>query len=364
MKPHKELINILKSAIANDAADIILKANCKPMFLIRGEAVAMAQFPEYDSEAVKDMLFSVLKPHQIKKFETELEQDISLDIPELARFRVNLFYEQGRVGSVMRAISNDILTFESLALHPILKQMVMEKEGLILVTGPTGSGKTTTLASMIDYVNQLKPGHIVTIEDPIEVIYKNKKAVITQREIGQDTTSFFMGLRAALRQAPSIILIGEMRDRETIEAALKAAETGHLVLSTLHTIDSVQTIYRILNAFPPNEQGPILNQLSSVLKGCIAQRLIPRSDRPERLAILDIMVVTSTVKEAIAKGEIDQIYEFVRKGAFDGMQSTNQALLNAYRSGMITDELALNYSPSPNEMLQLIRSVAREELTK
>lgn len=351
---------ILRAAVAKDTSDILLKAACHPTFLIRGQTVQDPEFPVLQSEDVRRLIYSILDDEQIAAFETHLDFDLSFEIPELSRFRVNLFHEKGQPGCVMRAIKSDgIRSAEQLGLPPALRQLVMEKQGLILVTGPTGSGKTTTLAAMIDYANAWKDGHIVTIEDPIEVMYTNRRSVITQREVGNDTKSFSQALRAALRQAPTIILIGEMRDRETIEAALKAAETGHLVLSTLHTNDSVQTINRILNAFPPQEQDPIRVQLANVLKACIAQRLAPRADKPERRLVLDILINTGTAKEAILKGQIDELYEIVKTGAFDGMQSTQQALLDGYRQGIFSAETCLAYSNSPNEMMQLLRSAAR-----
>jgi twitching motility protein PilT len=354
------LNEILQVAVDKDTSDILIKANCHPTFLIRGKAVLETSFPVLSGAEVRRILYSILTPEQIKIFEADLDFDLSFEIPGVSRFRVNLFHEKGEIGTVMRAIKSDgIRTTEMLGLPPVLRKLVVEKQGLILVTGPTGSGKTTTLAAMLDYANAWKDGHIVTIEDPIEVMYTNKRSVITQREVGNDTKSFSQALRAALRQAPTIILIGEMRDRETIESALKAAETGHLVLSTLHTNDSVQTINRILNAFPPQEQEPIRIQLANVLKACIAQRLAPRADKPERRIVLDLLINTATAKEAMLKNKIDDLYEVVRNGAFDGMQSTQQALLEGYRQGMFSAETCIAYSNSPNEMMQLLRSAAR-----
>jgi twitching motility protein PilT len=354
------LQEILKVAVEKDTSDILIKAECHPTFLIRGKTVLETSFPVLSGEDCRKILFAIMNPEQIAAFERDLDFDMSFEIPNLSRFRVNLFHEKGHPGSVMRAIKSDgIRSTEQLGLPPVLRKLVVEKQGLILVTGPTGSGKTTTLAAMLDYANAWKDGHIVTIEDPIEVMYANRRSVITQREVGNDTKSFSQALRAALRQAPTIILIGEMRDRETIESALKAAETGHLVLSTLHTNDSVQTINRILNAFPPQEQDPIRIQLSNVLKACVAQRLAPRADKPERRLVLDILINTTTAKEAMLKNQIDELYEVVKTGTFDGMQSTQQALLEGYRQGYFSAETCIAYSNLPNEMMQLLRAAAR-----
>lgn len=354
------LTSILSKSTEDGASDVHIKAGLPPMHVLHGKVVPVGIGETLDNQGAKKLLYSKLSDKQVREFEENLELDTAFDIPNVARFRLNLYHANGSVGAVIRIIPPQIRTVEELGLPPIVKRMSFERQGLVLVTGPTGSGKTTSLAAMIDYINSNKAGHIVTAEDPIEVVHPHKNCLMTQREIGTDSPSFSMALRAALRQAPNVILVGEMRDQETISMALKAAETGHLVFSTLHTNDSVQTINRVINAFPPHEQEPIRIQLANSLKGCIAQRLVPRIDRPGRIPVLDILVVTGTAKDAILKNQIDELYEIVRNGAYDGMQSMNMALLGHYRNGLIDYETALSYSENPAELIQLMRNALRD----
>jgi twitching motility protein PilT len=353
------LTAIMQAAIADGAADVHIKANLPPMFVINGRVVPMKGCPPLPPEGVIKLLYGVLSPDRQRAFEEKLELDTAFAVPGLARFRVNMFHNDRTAAAVIRIIPPNIRPVEQLGLPPAVKNVVVERQGLFLVTGPTGSGKTTTLAALIDYYNTNKAGHIVTIEDPIEVMHQHKGCVISQREVGEDTHNFTVAIKSALRQAPNIILIGELRDRETIELALKAAETGHMVFSTLHTNDAVQTINRVINAFPPHEQGPIRLNLANSLKGCLAQRLVPRCDRPGRVPAVDFLICTSSAKDAIMKGEIDQLYEIEKNGLLEGMQSMNQSLLAYFQAGVIDFDTAMSYSENQAELIQMLRNHVR-----
>jgi len=344
----------LRSAVSKRASDIHIKSGCPPMLRIDGRIVPTEMRPLTPSDT-KQTLYSILSNTQREEFEKVHELDFSFMVSGLARFRVNLYQEQGHVGAVFRVIPLKVIPLEKLGVPPVLKSLMELNTGLILVTGPTGSGKSTLLAAMIEYVNTSQDLHIVTAEDPIEFVFRHKKSIITQRELHNDTESFGRALKAALRQDPDIILIGEMRDRETIEAALKAAETGHLVLSTLHTTDAVQTINRVINAFPPHEQTQVRMQLGNVIRACIAQRLVPKSDGVGRVAVHEILVATPTVKDFILKNEIDSLYTAVRQGSYDGMMTMNVSIFKLYQEGSITLEDALACTDNENELQQMMR---------
>ena len=353
------LVAIMQQAIDDGAADVHIKANLPPMFVVNGRVLPMKGCPPLPNEGVIKLMYSVLPPEKQKQFEENLEVDTSFAVPGLARFRVNLFHSDHTCAAVIRIIPPNIRSVEQLGLPPAIKKVVLERQGLFLVTGPTGSGKTTTLAALIDYYNTNRSGHIVTVEDPIEVIHPHKGCVISQREVGEDTRNFTVAIKSALRQAPNIILVGELRDRETIELAMKAAETGHMVFSTLHTNDAVQTIYRVINAFPPHEQEPIRLQLANSLKGCLAQRLVPRCDRPGRVPAIDLLICTATARDAILKNEIEKLYEVEKQGALEGMQSMNMSLLNHFKAGVVDFDTAMSYSENQAELIQMLRSHVR-----
>ncbi|GEM_PF-57457 len=355
------LLGILQAAYAHQAADIHLKAYLPPKAVIDGQVRVVPGYERHvlDPRIIPQMLFAMLPSAQVEQFKVDKEVDCAFDVPGLARFRANIFMNLGTVGAVLRIIQNDIRSADELGLPPVLKKIALEKQGLVLVTGPTGSGKSTTLGAVINFINETIHGHLVSIEDPIELVHPHKNCIISQREVGKDTNSFARALKSALRQAPNVILIGELRDRETIELAIKGAETGHLVLSTLHTNDSVQTISRLVNAFPPSEQETIRKSIANTLRCCIAQRLVPRSDGKGRLPILDIMVNTPAVRDLIIKGQLDQLYELIKNGGYDGMQSTNQALLTLYRSGLIEYATCMSTAEDKQGMAMLLRAEMR-----
>jgi twitching motility protein PilT len=344
----------LRVAVTKRASDIHIKSGCPPMLRIDGRIVPTEMRPLTPSDT-KQALYSILSNTQREEFEIKRELDFSFMVSGLARFRVNLYSEQGHVGAVFRVIPLKITHIDKLGAPSVIKDLCSQSQGLILVTGPTGSGKSTLLAGMIEHINTSMDLHIVTAEDPIEFVFRHKKSIITQRELHHDTESFSAALKAALRQDPDIILIGEMRDQETILAALKAAETGHLVLSTLHTTDAVQTINRIMNAFPPHEQNQIRMQLGNTLRACIAQRLVPKASGMGRVAAHEVMVVTPTIKDFILKNQIDGIYEALPMGSYDGMQTMNMALYKHYQENSISLEDALAYSDNQNELQQMMR---------
>ncbi|MEB3330662.1 MAG: PilT/PilU family type 4a pilus ATPase, partial [Candidatus Sericytochromatia bacterium] len=281
----------------------------------------------------------------------------------VGRFRCNIYQSQGAAGMVLRVIANEILPAEALGLPPVLKKTVFERQGLILITGQTGSGKTTTLAALIEFANTTRRIHVLTLENPVEFVYVPKLAIFTQREMEVDAMSFTNAMRGALRQKPDIILIGEMRDAETITSGLKAAETGHLVMSTLHTNDAIQTINRLINTFPPHEQEAVRVQLASALKASVAQRLIPRADKPGRVASLEIFLVTpnargENTKVHIQRGNTEAMYAILKTSEYDGMQSQNQALFKHYCNAVISADDALANSDNPDELVRLMREHA------
>ncbi len=355
------LLQILQIAVRAGAADIHLKAHLPPKAVIDGRVKVLPGMDNFilDPRVLPQMIFALLPPEMLTLFKADKEIDTAFDIPGLARFRANVFMNLGTVSAVLRIIQNDIRSTDDLGLPPVLKKIALEKQGLVLVTGPTGSGKSTTLGAVINFINETLHGHLVSIEDPIELVHPHKHCIISQREVGKDTNNFARALKSALRQAPNVILIGELRDRETIELALKGAETGHLVLSTLHTNDAVQTINRMLNAFPPSEQDSVRLTIANVLKCCIAQRLVTRSDGKGRVPVLDMLVQTGAVRECIVKGKLDELYGLIQNGGFDGMQSTNQALMNHYRAGVVDFATCMATAEDKQGMMMALRSEMR-----
>jgi len=348
------IIDFLRTAVQKTASDIHVKVGNPPILRIDGRIVP-TEYKSLTPADTRQALYSLMNTEQRQQFEQNREIDIALTIDGLARFRVNVYFEQGNIGAAFRVVPLKPPQIDAMTLPPVIKKLALERQGLVLVTGPTGSGKSTTLAAMVEFINTTKDVHVLTIEDPVEFLYTNKKSVITQRELGTDTLNYPNAVKYALRQDPDVILLGEMRDQETIIAAVKAAETGHLVLSTLHTTDSVQTLSRIINTFPPHEQDGIRQQLSAILRGSIAQRLIPHSNGRGRRAAVEVLVSTPTVADLIFKNEIDQLYHVIQNGGMDGMQSMNMALFNLFQEDIITLDDALSYSENPNELQRMMR---------
>jgi twitching motility protein PilT len=346
------LEHIIRVAFDKGFSDVHLGVGEVPRYRNRGEIEA-TDWPETDRETFFGWLKEVLSEDEIERFKETLDFDGATQYA-FARVRINIFDSLYGPAMVLRLIPLKILTLEQLNLPPVFKDICHYHKGLILVTGPTGSGKSTTLAAMLDYINKEMPKHIITIEDPIEFIHKSQKALIKHREVGMHTLKFDNALKAALREDPDLILVGEMRDKETVNTALKAAQTGHLVMGTLHTNSAVKTIERILSLYNPNEQPPMRVALAESLVAVIAQGLCRTTDG-KRAAFHDVMINTDAIKDYIRKGEIDEIEAIIPKCTFDGMCTMNQSLYKLYEAGRITEEVALEMSPKPNEMAQMLR---------
>ncbi|RMH71678.1 MAG: type IV pilus twitching motility protein PilT [Gemmatimonadetes bacterium] len=329
-------------------SDLHFKVGSPPLLRINGE-LRPAKFQKLTPQNTRDIALSLVNENVREKFDELRDFDTAYSVPGVARFRVNLFRQRGTLGVVLRKIPLEVPTLDKLGMPETIKKLAMEERGMVLVTGVTGSGKSSTLAGMINHINQHKRVHILTIEDPIEFLYSDNMAAINQREVGLDTESFATSLRAALRQDPDVILVGEMRDVETISIAIKAAETGHLVFSTLHTLDATETVNRIIDSFPPHQQGQIRYQLASTLKGVISQRLLPRSDGRGRIAAVEVMVCTELIKEYIIDPDKTmKIKDAIENGKMQyGMQSFDQHLTELYRNNDITLETAVAAAASP-----------------
>ncbi len=354
------LDEILKIALKGGASDIHLKSGLPPMFRVDGALVPLKNGERLMSEDIQNMAFSIMNPVQKSRFDEYREADLAYGIPGLGRFRVNVFQQRGTVGIVFRVIPFGVKTIDQLHLPKVVEKIAEEHRGLVLVTGTTGSGKSTTLASMIEYINTQRTSHIMTIEDPIEFLIRDRRSIVNQREIGVDTQSFANALRAALRQDPDVILVGEMRDFETIETALTAAETGHLVMSTLHTLDATETINRIISVFPPYQQKQVRLQLATILKAVISQRLVPRADGKGRVPALEVMVSTGRIKECISdKDRTKEIPDAISKGFTTyGMQTFDQSLMSHVKADLITYEEALKHVSNPDDFALRFRGIA------
>jgi twitching motility protein PilT len=355
-----DLNEILKIALKGGASDIHLKIGLPPMFRLDGALVPLKNGERLTLEEIHKMSSQVMNPVQQQRFEETREVDLAYGIPGLGRFRVNAFQQRGSVGIVFRVIPFGVKTLESLHLPKVISNIAMEQRGLVLVTGTTGSGKSTTLAAMIEHINANRTCHIMTIEDPIEFLIRDRRSIVNQREIGVDTLSFSSALRAALRQDPDVILVGEMRDFETIETAITAAETGHLVMSTLHTLDATETINRIISVFPPYQQKQIRLQLSSILKAVISQRLVPRADGKGRVPALEVLVSTARVRECIAdKDRTKELHDAIAKGFTTyGMQTFDQSLMQLVKQKLVTYEEALLHVSNPDDFALRFRGIA------
>jgi twitching motility protein PilT len=349
------LSDLLKKLIEMGGSDLHLTTNTPPQVRVHGELRPLEGFKTLTSADTKQLAYSVLTDAQKHRFEENLELDFSFGVRGLSRFRANLFNQRGAVGAVFRAIPYEIKSFETLSLPPVVQKLTDKPRGLILVTGPTGSGKSTTLAAMIDKINRERHEHIVTIEDPIEFLHNHKSCIINQREVGSDTKGFAEALRTALRQDPDVVLVGEMRDLETIESALRIAETGHLTFATLHTNSAASTINRIIDVFPSNQQAQIRAQLSLVLEGIMCQALLPKANGQGRVAALEILVPNAAIRNLIREDKIHQIYSMMQTGQEKyGMQTFNQALATLYHKRLISLELAMQRSSNTDELRDLI----------
>ncbi len=354
-----DINELLRKAHALEASDLHIKVGSPPILRIYGELTPLTSETKISQEDATKIAMSVMTPGQADLFKRKNDMDLAYSVPGLGRFRCNIFMQRGTVGLVFRVIPMRIPTIEELLLPEVIRKIAMEQRGLILVTGTTGSGKSTTLASMIDLINSTRTEHIMTIEDPIEYLHRDKKSIINQREIGNDTESFSKALRQALRQDPDVILVGEMRDFETIQTSLVAAETGHLVLSTLHTIDASETINRIIAVFPPYQHKQVRMQLASVLKSIISMRLVPRADGKGRVPAVEVLIATATIKDCILDPDkTKSISDIIEQGAIHySMQSFDQSIFSLFKSGLITYEEALRRATNPDDFVLKVKGI-------
>jgi twitching motility protein PilT len=342
--------------VARGASDLHIKAGSPPVVRVDGDLHLLDE-PVLSPEDTKDSAASIMTDKQIRRFSEHNEIDFAYSAPTIGRFRVNVYRQRGSISVAMRQVATQIPSFEDLHLPEIIKRLALEPRGLLLVTGTTGSGKTTTLAAMIDHINHTLRRHVVTIEDPIEVLHKDRKAIINQREIGLDTESYASALKYVLRQDPDDILIGEMRDIETVSAALTAAQTGHFVMSTLHTIDATETINRIIDFFPLHQQKQVRIMLAGTLRGIISQRLLPRADGQGRVPAIEVMVMTSRIRDFVLDADqTSMIGAAIKEGEFYGMQTFDQALLSLYEEGMITLHDAAQVASNPHDFKLLVQA--------
>ena len=351
--------DLLKMTVEKNASDLHLKVGSHPMARIDGDLMPMTELKRLMQEDTVSMAYSIMNARQKQRFKEELDIDLAYSVPGLGRFRCNIFQQRGVTGLVLRVIPARIRTIKELMLPNVLETIGEERRGLVLVTGTTGSGKSTTLAAVIDYINAGRSEHIITIEDPIEFLHRDKKSLVNQREIDVDTRSFAAALRAAMRQDPDVVLVGEMRDFETIETALHAAETGHLVFSTLHTLDATETINRIISVFPPHHQKQIRIQLAQVLKATVSQRLVPRADGQGRVPAVEVMISTPYIRDCVENKEKTKfIREQIALGTSQyGMQTFDQSLFYLYKGGLITVEEALKRATNPDEFKLKLQGV-------
>ncbi len=337
---------LLRELVRKGASDLHLKAGQPPIMRIRGDLVRMNVVP-FTREEHEEILYEMLNADRRKKLDTFKEVDLSYNVPSLSRFRVNLFWQRGNIGAVMRVIPYEIKTIDELGLPPVCKELSLLPRGLILVTGPTGSGKSTSLAAMIDHININKKQHVMTVEDPIEYVHTDKVSIINQRELATDTHSFSDALKHVMRQNPDVILVGEMRDLETIQLAITAAETGHLVFSTLHTVDAAQTIDRIVDVFNPEQQSQIRTQLSVTLQGVISQTLLPTKDGKGRIAAFEVMTATHAIRSMIRDGKTHALYHDIQTGHEKGMQTLDGSLLKLLQQNKVDWEHAIAKCSNP-----------------
>ncbi len=349
---------LLIAAHEVDASDLFVRANAMPAIRVHGKIVTLEQFPMLTEDDSRNLAYSKMTGRQIEEFERHHEMDLSFSLEGVVRIRASIYMQRNSVGFVLRLIPLRIRPLEELGVPTSIGDFTKQRNGLVLVTGPTGSGKTTTLAAMIDMINSSRPVNIVTIEDPVEYVHSDKMAIISQREVGIDTDNFQEALRRVLRQAPDVILVGEMRDIETMNVALQAAETGHLVFATVHTSSAAETLDRLSNMFPPHERPLLWLRLSVSLRGVLSQKLIPKADGTGRVAGVEVMIVTPTISKMLEEGKSEDIYAQIRQAGLEtywGMQTMNQCLIKYFKAGVITQDEALANSGNLTEMRQMLR---------
>ena len=353
-----DLDKMILDSFAESASDLFVKSDSLPSIRKHGKITRLEGYGELSFDQVKDLVYSKMTPRQQATFEQHHEMDLAFSVGEALRIRMNIYMQRGGCATVCRLIPTNIRSLDELGVPPKVKDFITHRNGLVLITGPTGSGKTTTLAAMIDLLNATRKVNIITLEDPIEFVHKDKEAIVSQREVGIDTDNFNVALRHVLRQAPDIILIGEMRDLETMNIALQAAETGHLVFATVHTASAAETLDRISNMYAPHERPMLWLRMSVTLRGVLSQKLLPRADGKGRVAAIEVMDVTPTITKMLEDGKSDEIYAAIRQAgteAYWGMQTMNQCLLRYYKAGIISEQDALANAGQPTELRQMIR---------
>ncbi len=350
---------LLELVVEHNASDLHLAVGLPPILRIDGE-LKRTRYEVLSAPVAQRMMYDILTDEQVQRFETDLELDCSYALGETARFRVNVFRDRGTVAGALRLIPRQIPTIKELGLPPVLEELARRVRGLLLVTGPTGSGKSTTLAAMLDQVNRERGEHIVTIEDPIEYLHEHNKSIINQREVGHDTHSFQNALRSALREDPDVLLVGEMRDLETIKLAITCAETGHLVMATLHTNNAAESVDRMIDVFPAQEQEQIRVQLSNNLLAILSQQLLPRAGEPGRIAVIEVMIATSAIRNLVRENKAHQVTSVIQTSGEVGMQTMDQALRDLYKQSLITYEVAMRRAQNPDELEKLIHGATDE----
>jgi twitching motility protein PilT len=348
---------LLGALLDHGGSDLHLTAGSAPVVRVHGELERVEGYPALSPRALQGMIYAILPQKLRERFEQELELDMSYSLPGRARFRVNVYMQRDAIGAAFRVIPFEIKQIDELGLPSVVADLARFQRGFVVVTGPTGSGKSTTLASMVDVVNTERRGHIMTVEDPIEFLHKHKSCIVNQREVGADTHGFSNALKHVLRQDPDVILVGEMRDLETISTAITAAETGHLVFATLHTQDAPQTIDRIIDVFPPHQQQQVRVQLSTTLQGVVTQQLIPTSDGQGRAVACEVLVTTPAVRNLIREGKVHQIYSSMQAGGRYGMQTMDMSLAQHVKAGRITQQLAFERCHDPEELQRLMGGI-------
>jgi twitching motility protein PilT len=349
-----DFADMLTEVVRREASDLHLSAGARPTVRVRGNLTALDDYPKLSPADTREIIYSILTGDQRQRLETDWQIDFAYSIPGHARFRVNAYFQRGAIGAAFRLIPFGLTSIDDLGLPPIVHELARKPRGFVLVTGPTGSGKSTSLAAMIDEINRTREEHIMTIEDPIEFLHSHKRCLVNQRELGSDAQSFSDALKAALRQDPDVILVGEMRDLETIGTALTAAETGHLVFATLHTQDAAQTIDRVIDVFPAHQQSQVRVQLSVALQGIMTQQLLPSSDGTGRVAATEVLVPTPGIRNLIREGKTHQIYSALQTGSAAGMQTMDASLASLVREGKVRRALAESRSSTPEELRRLL----------